>query len=469
MNSWLPPVAEYHGVGVEVGRALFVAASVLALFIAAERWKRRVSPPVEWTRKLVHVGSALLAAGFPWLFASAITVLCLAAGFAAVITITRKRGLLGSVHCVERRSEGGLHFLVAVCVLFAVGRDRPVFYLISLLVLMLADTSAALIGMAYGRRQYRVEADHRSLEGSLAFLGVAFLSVFLPLLLWTSLDFRVVLLVALQLAVLVTSVEAVSTRGIDNLLAPLATFYLLERMTRLSAGWIAGLLCGELVMLAALALVSLHSNLLTVSGVIAAHLFFFAVWTLGGAAWLVAPGLAFAAFVAVRLGARLRDRDLMPERHQVLAVLYVGLAGGVLFLVDNGLQTVMNVPAWLGARDLFYVPFVGALSGQLAILLMLQVERAGQRSFLQNPAAAGLFSLAVVAPASLCLGRGGPTLPAVAATAGICLGSICFYTLWRRGSRGNGTVLHDLRLQAASVTLATLLALPAHFWWIGLR
>ncbi len=256
MNTWLPAPASDHGMFVEIARAGAAAMVILALFLAAERWKRRDAPPVEWTRKLVHVGAALVAATFPWLFAHSVTVFGLGAVFAVVIAVTRRRRLFGSFHCVERKSEGGFFFLIAVCALFAVGRERPLFYLISLLVLMLADSSAAIVGTTWGRRLYSIKNERRSIEGSLVFLGVALLSICGPLLLLSDLDRSTAVVASLQLALLVTCVEAISTRGIDNLLVPLATFALLLRLTAMNAASIAVLLAVEVTALGALALLS---------------------------------------------------------------------------------------------------------------------------------------------------------------------------------------------------------------------
>jgi hypothetical protein len=58
------------------------------------------------------------------------------------------------------------------------------------------------------------------------------------------------------MAVLVTCVEAVSTRGIDNLLVPLATFVSLLWMTTMSAASIGFLMVLEVSILGVLALLS---------------------------------------------------------------------------------------------------------------------------------------------------------------------------------------------------------------------
>jgi phytol kinase len=121
---------------------------------------------------------------------------------------------------------------------------------------MLADSSAALVGTTWGRRFYFIKHERRSVEGSLVFLAVAFLSISGPLLLLSDLDRSTVVLLALQLALLVTCVEAVSTRGIDNLLVPLATFILLLRLAALNALSIAAPLVVQVAVLGVFLLLS---------------------------------------------------------------------------------------------------------------------------------------------------------------------------------------------------------------------
>jgi hypothetical protein len=177
-----------------------------------------------WTRKLVHVlsGWRRISRGLSTHWS------VLGSAHHPRHAGPRQRlGLLGSVTGVDRRSVGELYFPISVYLLFVVARHQPVFYLIALSVLVFSDTAAALLGVAYGRHSYTVANDRRTLEGSAAFLLVTFLCVHVPLLLGTGIGRGESLIIATQLALLVTSFEAISMRGNDNLVVPLATYYLL--------------------------------------------------------------------------------------------------------------------------------------------------------------------------------------------------------------------------------------------------
>jgi dolichol kinase len=473
----LPPMGTVAG---EAVRATLVAGVFLLIFLAAELWRRRLSPPAEWTRKFTHVAAGAVVAGFPWLFASPWTVLALGALFGIFLWGTRRLGLLRSVHGIERRSGGDLYYLLAVCLLFLAGRGQPVFYLISILVLVLSDSLAALVGTTYGRWTFPVEAHRRSVEGSAVFFLTALLAVHLPLLMMTGIDRAASILVAVQLALIVTCFEAISLGGNDNLLVPLATYYLLLKMTRYPAAWIGSQLLCQLALLGMLLLVGWRCRLLTLSGAIAAHLFFYGALALCGPRWLVAPALALAGFVALQGRVRRANFPLsqfphflvgagQPDRHyQVAAVFYVGIVAAALFIADNACRTFLSPLGWIGTGHLLYAPYVGALAGQLGVLVFLWLEPAWRRRrgrLLNLTLAAAGAGFAVVVPASFWAGPGGMRGASVAAAAAICLGGTALYCAGRQLGRWPKEAAWDLRLQAASVAAATVLALPFYLGW----
>ncbi|CAN5417269.1 hypothetical protein BH24GEM3_BH24GEM3_26360 [soil metagenome] len=462
----LPAAGTVAGEGV---RALAVGALFLLVFSAAELWQRRGEPPVEWTRKLVHFGGGMISASLPWVFASHWTVLALGVLFAGIIWGTRRLGLLCSVHGVERSSQGGIYFPIAVYLLFLLSAHQPVFYLISLLVLVVADTVAAVLGSAYGRRMYAVESDRRSLEGSAVFFLTSFLCVHLPLLLLTEIEPAASVVIALQLALLVTFFEAISLRGSDNLIVPLVTYYLLVKMTPKSAEFIGLQLLAQLAIIGVVALVVWRYRFVSLSGAVVITLVLYGAFSLGGPAWLVAPALALAGFTA--LYRALCRTDSQPDtRYQVIALFYVSLIGAALFVVNNAFAMLVPDSFRLPVADPLYAPFVGVVAAQLALMFFTLLEPLGTRRRLARlggaPAAAAVGFL-LVAPVGLWVGVEGITLWGLAIAASISFGGLLLFRAGRWLVGWPRQAPWSVRLQAASVGMATLAVLPLHLWWIG--
>lgn len=463
MNAaWLPPFGTFAG---EAARAALVSAALLVLFVASELWRRRWNPPTEWTRKLVHFGSGVVAASFPWMFASHWTVLALGASFAVIILATRRLGLLGSVHAVERRSEGGLYYPLAIYLLFALGASRPIFYLISLLVLMVSDTVAALLGTEYGRRIYAVERDHRSLEGSGAFLLATFFAVHLPLLLLTDTPRAATVLVAAQIALTVTILEGISVGGSDNLVTPLATYFMLTGMTRLPAYFLAGQLTVQLVVTLLVLLLAWRYRFVAMSTAMGLALVVYGAYALGGAEWTIAPALAVLIFVIYYAVARRVAPDA-PSGYQVRGLFYVAIVPTMLFFLDYAFEHAVVAPI----EDPLYVPFVGAAAAQLMIVFfahLQEVPRRRRRRLFWLRAGSALLGFLVVVPIGLALSGTGATAWGLLCAAAVCAVSLALYFTVRRLPAWPRVAPWGLRLQMLSTAAATALVVPVHLWRIG--
>ena len=453
----LPPWGTPAG---EVTRAALVAVSFLVLLASAEAVKRLFRVPVEWTRKLVHVLGGAAAAIFPWLFSTHWTVLGLGLASFAMLALGKKLRRLGSVTGVDRRSVGELYFPISVYLLFVVARHQPVFYLIALSVLVFSDTAAALLGAAYGRHSYTVASDRRSIEGSAAFMLVTFLCVHVPLLLGTGIDRAASLLIAAQLALLVTSFEAISMRGNDNLVVPLATYYLLVKLTPSTADRIAVQLLVQLGLLAGMLLLAWRVRFLTLAGGVAAHLVLYAAFSLGGAPWISAPLLAFAGFLGIQ-SVSPPDTSAEGSLHEVHEVFYVSIVSMALLFLDNSFATLAEPGHPLGKGHPFFVPFVGSFAATLAIVGYRALRR--RRFRMSPPAVAGLavvIAWIVVAPLSLGVGPSGLGHAPLVATATMCLLSLPLYLVGRRWLRPHPAGVKDLRLQALCVAVAAAVTFP---------
>lgn len=216
--------AEY-GISITVG---FV--SCLMVLVSQLSRHFRIEP--EATRKIVHVGSGLMAMALPWMFDSAAPVVAacfICAGFVAICRHTtllpaHLKQVLGGV----RRCSGGEYFFpLAIAILFPLSRGEVALYVIPVAILSFADTAAAVVGTRWGATQYFALAGRKSLEGSMAFLFVAAPVAALLLSILTDLGPGQVLVFAGWLAVATTLVEAISTRGTDNLTVPLIAFVVL--------------------------------------------------------------------------------------------------------------------------------------------------------------------------------------------------------------------------------------------------
>lgn len=372
----------------------------LALLLAAEAWTRRAKPDPELARKAVHFAAGVGALGLPWLIRSPWMVAGLGAFFAAIVHFGQRQGWLRCL-AVERRGAGGAYFPMAVLLLFVVGRTRPWLYVASLLVVTVADAAAALVGGAYGRHRFRVgDEDSKSLEGSLSFLLLTFFALQLPMLLLGGLPPMVATPAALLVALLLTGIEAVSTRGTDNLWVPLLAAFALLRITTKPVAEIAFQLGSLLAMLALLEVVFRRLKFFTIRDSIVFSIFAYGVWSLGSARWSVPVFACFLLYSGLRA--------LVPnERGYVVAtapLLRVLLAPLLLLLAAN-------VTGFYRAT---FGPFLAAVGSAFACVswayLLHNRPATRGRGGALRPLLAGAVLCATPVAASLATQEGAPVL-----------------------------------------------------------
>jgi phytol kinase len=190
---------------IDVAMAIVAIAAVLA---AGELGARRFRLSGELARKLVHAGSGIVAATLP-LLVSYGQIVAIALISAAVMTLAHRFRLLSALEGVERESWGEVWFPLGIAALAALFPHRP--YVYGALVLGLADATAALVGVRFGRRRLPLVAG-KTLWGSGAFYAAAVLIGFVvagELSPWV-----------LAAAAALTAAEAVTSGGADNVVIP---------------------------------------------------------------------------------------------------------------------------------------------------------------------------------------------------------------------------------------------------------
>jgi phytol kinase len=330
-------------------------AAFLALVAGLILLHRLRSPHPEITRKLLHTGSGLLTMSFPFLFRELWPVLLLAGGSAAVVGALKllpaaRRHSGRMVDAVGRTTLGEIYFPIAVAVVFwlALGHS-PLLFCVPILVLTLADATGALIGVRYGTVHY--EGAAKSLEGSVAFVVVAFFCIHVPLLLWGEVGRLESLLISLTMALIVMLLEGSAWRGLDNLFIPIGGFFLLRAYLPMSGPELVPRLLVTLALLAAVALARRKTTLLDDS-LLAGAFLCYVTWALAGWRWLVPPAVLFVAYAWISP----RTPDNSRRVHAVGAILAVW-APAVAWLTL----------AHLGGRPALVYPFALVFACHLGI------------------------------------------------------------------------------------------------------
>jgi phytol kinase len=337
--------------------------SVAATFAALRLWQRRTpSPPPELVRKAAHVATGLVAASLPWLFDRTWPVLALCAasllGMIAIQTVPGLRRTLGRVTgSVERRSWGEFYLPVAIAAVWWLsGRDR-LLYVTPILLLTLGDAGAALVGVALGRHQYRTTEGHKSIEGSLTFWVIGF-AVTLSTLgaLRPDLPFAKTALIAVVLGGLLMVFEAIAWRGLDNLILPLAALALLKIYLQLDEPRLALRIFTFTAIFGVLLFYRSRMTLIG-EGLLAAALFLYGAWALGGWAWLAPPAMVALALPWLPQSCRV-PRTTTHGVFSVLSLTGPGLA--LLFW-----HTLRGADVW----PVYTASFASALSVALIVQL----------------------------------------------------------------------------------------------------
>lgn len=265
-------------------------------------WQGRFKPHPELARKLMHIATGLVALTFPFLLQDKMAV-WLACSLAIFMLLLQKYfkplKSLGSVlNSVERVSLGDIYFLISIGLIYHL-TPEPIYFIIPILVLTLADALAALIGVRYGQTKYFVSQDQKSLEGSAAFFMVAFLSTHIPLLLSGITGRLESILIAVLVGLVVMVIEAISWEGLDNLFIPYGTLVVLRgHVDDTPLAMVYDLL--GLLGIALITILLRHKTRMDHGGLMAAILMGFILYSIAGIQWVVAPAILLLCYIVLR-------------------------------------------------------------------------------------------------------------------------------------------------------------------------
>lgn len=183
--------------------------------MGAER-TARWSLYVEAIRKSIHTASGVAAFGAQFLVPYW-AIGAVSAATAPLMWEINRRKALGEVQTL-RQSYGEVYYAAGVA-LTAFLFPSFVPFSFALLVLVLGDSAASLVGKHFGRR---IITGKKTVAGAIAFFAVTLFSGIGLLVYASSADPWQIGGIATTSALLLTAIETLSTRGMDNLWLPLA-------------------------------------------------------------------------------------------------------------------------------------------------------------------------------------------------------------------------------------------------------
>lgn len=207
---------------------IWLTLAFLVLFGIAEVLYHKLQISVEYTRKLVHIGTGLLTMLFPIVFTHYVWVIVICAAFLGLLILSLKYNLLLSINNIKRNSYGSVSYPIVVIITFLfyyfrktnLTTDYYLFYF-PILTMALADPAAALVGKLYPFGTFSLGREQKTVSGSLAFFLITLLLSFFLLPTKTT-------VILMLFSIVATVVEACSGKGLDNLTIPIAIILLLH-------------------------------------------------------------------------------------------------------------------------------------------------------------------------------------------------------------------------------------------------
>ena len=270
--------------------------TALGFFIGlAELLRHAFNGSPEITRKLVHILTGVLIFFSPELFLSGVPALLLAVSFIVINFAAIQMGLLQGMHGTHRHSYGTVYYPLSFLILVLIFWDSESYIIsISILILALSDAAAAIVGENLRHpHEYRLTGDKKSFEGSAAMFVMTFIIVVTAIFHYKLAEtYYDMMMIGCATALFVTTCEAISSKGFDNLTVPLSAALMLHYFCVRLPNHIPDQMMAAVVFASIIAIVSFQFKFLSPGGAVATFILAMIIFGIGGWAWTI-PILTF--------------------------------------------------------------------------------------------------------------------------------------------------------------------------------
>lgn len=333
------------------------------LFVFLLEWiRKRTGWSQEVNRKLIHIMVGCCVVFTPYYFISYKPLIWFAFLYTAIDFIAVQTGKLKSMHGVGRISYGTVFFPLSTLILLILfWKNHPLVFMISMLIMSLPDAFAAIVGENLrNAHRYKLASDEKSIEGSIIMFLSSFICTIITLLLFgeqysLNIPISTVIWIGGITAAIATPLEALSSKGSDNLTVPLGSAFIIHFMLSHSYQDNIQLTVG-LILALTISVFSFRIHFLNASGSVSTFILATIIFGAGGWAWTI-PILTFFLLSSILSKSgkqRKKQFDSVFEkssRRDIGQVLANGGLPGALVL----LYTFYPHPVW-------YFGFLGALA-----------------------------------------------------------------------------------------------------------
>jgi phytol kinase len=219
----------------DILNTVILAISFLSLFAVGELLYRFLHIKVEYTRKLIHVGTGIITLLFPAMLNNHWLVLFLCASFAIILWASFVYNFLPSINAINRPSHGSLCYPLAVYTSYLAYDylGNPYFYFyMPMLILSICDPIAALTGKKWPFGKFNIGNETKTIMGSVCFC-IAAIVISFTLFTVTSNTLTTIqkLIMAVVIGVVSAITEGLSKKGVDNVTIPLVVILTLYGIT----------------------------------------------------------------------------------------------------------------------------------------------------------------------------------------------------------------------------------------------
>ncbi len=339
-----------------LGVALLLLAALIFLSELVRKYFRWTG---EVTRKIVHTGTGILIFFACRELESGLPLILTGLFFTVFNFLCVQFNWFTGMHSTDRHTFGTVYYPLAFTLLVMLAWESYRLIIAgSMLVLAVGDALAALVGQKVRIRHiYFLSADKKTLEGSAAMLISSWLALLMTYIGFSaSPDTRIsVVIISLFIALLATLVEAMSSKGSDNLTLPLSVAGVMFLFADFGPSQINQLFLGAALSFV-VAVISYYLRVLSLNGAAGAFLLGLVVFGAGGWEWTV-PILVFfiTSSLLSRSGSKRKESShLIFEKGNVRDLGQVIANGGI-----PGMIVILNV---FFPDALWYVVYCGVIA-----------------------------------------------------------------------------------------------------------